>query len=73
MERIKIKKEQNQHGSVLEVLRWLSYYLNVTDSLITTLIFIFSSCHEKYHNNKQFSCENSKPHCESQPVKLKPK
>ena len=36
-------------------------YLNVTDSLITAMVFIFLSCHEKAHDKKEFSCENSKP------------
>ena len=30
------------------------------------MIFIFLSCPEKAHDNKEFSCENSKPCCESQ-------
>ena len=42
-----------------------SYCLNVTDSLIIPVIFIFLSCHEKAHDNKEFSRENSKPCCES--------
>ena len=29
------------------------------------MIFIFLSCHEKAHDNKEFICENSKPHRES--------
>ena len=35
--------------------------LNVTDSLIISMIFIFLSCREKAHDNKEFSHENSKP------------
>ena len=43
------------------------YYLNVTDLdlLIIPLIFIFPSCHEKAHDNKVFSRENSEPYHES--------
>ena len=33
-------------------------YLNVTDPLIIPSIFIFLSCREKAHDNKEFSCEN---------------
>ena len=29
------------------------------------MIFIFLSCHEKAHSNREFSSENSKPCCES--------
>ena len=66
-ERINIKKEYNQHNSVLEMLTLLSYFLNVTDPLITPLIFIFLSfCREKSHDNKESSHKNSKAHCESQ-------
>ena len=36
-----IKKEHNQHSSVLKVLRELAYYLNITGPLKTSLIFIF--------------------------------
>ena len=36
-------------------------YLNVTDPLIILLIFVFLSYHEKAHDNKEFSQENSKP------------
>ena len=62
-----MKKEYNQHCSVFEVLRYFSYYLNVTDPLTTPLIFfIFLSCRENSHDNKESSHENSKPHCESQ-------
>ena len=39
--------------------------MNVTDSLIIPIIFIFLSCHEKANDNKEFSCENLKPCCES--------
>ena len=53
-----------------------SYYLNVTDLdlLIIPLIFIFLSCHEKAHDNKVFSRENSEliMNHESQPVKSSP-
>ena len=44
-----------------------SYYLNVTDLdlLIIPLIFIFLSFHEKAHDNKVFSPENSEPYHES--------
>ena len=43
------------------------YYLNVTDLdlLVIPLIFIFPSCHEKAHDNKVFSRENSEPYHES--------
>ena len=44
---------------------YISYYLNVTDSLIIPMIFIFLSCSGKAHDNKEFSRENSKPCCES--------
>ena len=46
---------------MFKVLWQLSYYLNVTDPLIISLIFIFLSCREKAHDNKKFSHENSKP------------
>ena len=29
------------------------------------MLFIFLCCCEKAHDNKEFSCENSKPFCES--------
>ena len=48
-----------------KVLKSLSYYSNVIDSLIILLIFIFLPCHEKAHDSKKFSCENSKPQYES--------
>ena len=41
------KKEHNQHGSVFKALRQLSYFVNVTDPLIISMILIFLSCHEK--------------------------
>ena len=40
-------------------------YLNVKYPLIISFIFIFSSCREKAHDNKEFSRENSKPRRES--------
>ena len=39
---------------------------NPTHTFIIPLIFIFLSCREKAHDSKEFSCENSKPRCESQ-------
>ena len=63
----KIKKEKENHllNSVFKGLRSPSYYFNVSKPLIISLIFIFLSCREKDHNNKEFSCENSKLHRES--------
>ena len=58
MERINIKKEHNQRSAVFKVLRQVSYYLNFTDLWMTSLIFIFLSCHEKALDNKKFSHEN---------------
>ena len=46
-ERINTKKEHNQ-------------LVHVTHPLIIPMIFIFLSCLEKAHDNKEFSCENSK-------------
>ena len=51
--------------NVFKVLRYLSYYLNVTESLIISLIFIFLSCREKAHDNKEFNHENLRPRRES--------
>ena len=51
MERI---QENNQHSSVIKVLRQLS---NFSGSLIIPII-IFLSCRENAHNNKVFSREN---------------
>ena len=61
------KQEHNlvQHSSVFKVLRWPSYYLNVTDPLLISMILIFWSCREKAHDNEGFSRENSKPRRES--------
>ena len=59
------KNEHNQHSSVFKVLRSHSYSLNVTDSLLIPVIFIFLSCCEKAHNNKGLSREILKPCCES--------
>ena len=42
------KKEHKQHSSLFK----LSYYLNVKDSLIIAVIFIFLFCCEKSHGNK---------------------
>ena len=56
------KKEHKQHSSVLKVLKQLS---NFTGPLIISMIFSFLSCCEKAHDNKDFSCEDSKPCCES--------
>ena len=61
-----LKQENNQNSSVFTLFWLLSYYLNITDSLIIPLIFIFFSCCENARNNKEFSCKNSKPCCESQ-------
>ena len=58
--------ERNQRSSVFKVLRPLSYYLNVTDPFIVPMIFTFLSCHEKAHDNKEFSGKVLKPRCESQ-------
>ena len=52
MERI---QENNQHSSVIKVLRQLS---NFSGSLIIPIILIFLSCRENAHNNKVFSREN---------------
>ena len=51
----------------------MSYYLNVTDPLTIPLIFIFLSCCQKVHYNKEISREiqNLVIH-ESQPVKSNP-
>ena len=38
---------------------------NCHRSLIIPLIFIFLSCGENTHDNKEFSHENAKPCCES--------
>ena len=43
---------------MFRVLRSLSYYLNVTDPLIIPMNFIFLSCREKVHDNKEFSGKN---------------
>ena len=59
------KKEHNQHSSVFKVLNNFSCCLNVTDPLIIPVIYIFLSCCEKAHDNKEFSHENSKLCCES--------
>ena len=40
-------------------------YLNVTNPLIIPLIFIFLSCREKAHDNRELSRENSKLRHES--------
>ena len=48
------KKEHNQHRPVLKLL----YYSNTKEPLIVPLIFIFLSCREKAHDNKEFSLEN---------------
>ena len=48
------KKERNQHRSMLKLL----YYSNTREPLIIPLIFIFLSCREKAHDNKEFSFEN---------------
>ena len=45
------KKHKVQQGSVFEMLRRLSYYLNVTDPLIIPIIFIFLSCGQKANNS----------------------
>ena len=55
-------EKEHQHSSLFNVLRQLLYNLNVTDTLIIPFIFIFLSCREKAHNNKEFRRENSKPH-----------
>ena len=34
------------------------------------MIFCFLSCHEKAHDNKEFSCENSKP-CRKSQIKTR--
>ena len=59
------KKEHNKRSLVFKVLRQLSYYLNFAGPLIIPMIFIFVSCREKAHDNKEFSRENSKPRRES--------
>ena len=43
------------------MLRLLPHYLNVADPLIIPMIFIFLSCREKAHDEKEFGRENSKP------------
>ena len=46
----------------------------MTHLLHMCVIFISLSCHEKAHDNKEFSCENSKPvvNHKSQAIKLNP-
>ena len=39
---------------------------SILDTLIIPLNFIYLSCHEKAHDSKESSRENSKPHHESQ-------
>ena len=46
-----------------KVLRLLSN-LNVADPFIIPMIFIFLSCLEKAHDEREFGRENSEPHCE---------
>ena len=49
-------------------LRWLLFtacYLNGVDQMIVPMIFIFLSCREKAHDNKDFHREISKPRRES--------
>ena len=48
------------------MLRLLPHYLNVADPTIIPMIFIFLSCCEKAHDEKEFGRENSKPCHESQ-------
>ena len=60
------KMKDNQHSSVSELLRKLSYYLIVTDPLIISMIFTFLSCHPNAHDNREFSRKNVKPCRESQ-------
>ena len=47
-------------------VRQLSYYLNVADPLINSLICVSLCYREKVHDNREFSRGNSKPHRESQ-------
>ena len=50
---------------MFKVLWSLSYYSNVRDPLIISLIFGFLSCPGKAHDNKKFSRENLKSRRES--------
>ena len=65
MERTNTRKRNTINSSVFKGLRQLPYFLNVTDPLIIPVILIFFSCHENAHDNKEFSCGTSTPHCES--------
>ena len=60
------KQRHNHHGSVFNVFREFSYYFNINDPLIIPLVFIFLSCCEKTHVNKELSRENLKTCHESQ-------
>ena len=60
-----MKKEYNQHSSV-KCYDNYSYYLDVTNPLIISMIFTFLSYCEKSRDNKEFCRENSKPRRESQ-------
>ena len=58
-----IQEKGVQSSSKLNV--WsvkITFLLTVTDPLITPMLFIFLSCYEKAHDNKEFSLENPKPH-----------
>ena len=63
-ESVQGKGKQSSEKFLFKVLRSLSYYLNVTDPLIIPVNFIFLSCREKVHDNKEFSGKISKPRCE---------
>ena len=58
------ENESYQKFSVQSVMITFILYLNVTDPLIISLIFIFLPWREKAHDNK-FCRENSKPRRES--------
>ena len=60
------KTQKNQYKKKEHNFEQLSYQLNVTDPFLIPMIFIFLSCPENAHDNKEFSCEIPKSHHESQ-------
>ena len=67
IERVNTEKGRQSKQFSVQSIKIASFYLLVTDldPLIIPLIFIFLSCHEKAHDKKVFSHENSKPRHES--------
>ena len=59
-----MKKEHYQYSPV-KCYDNYSYYLDVTNPLITPMIFIFLSCRENARDNKEFCRENSQPRRQS--------